>query len=215
MSGLFQFLNGNIIFLEQQISLAFQPEQPTARAVSHMFNISDLRPERYWTQWQRVTQYSAPHLAVSFQSLLGKPEEIYFTELLGDYFTRSMLWYSAHSIMISHIPVICDPICWTEPIVLVEEGGQQQNFPWEMICFKCWPSRVPPLKLLPRDKNPTKFCCSWFSRLSQPLLLRHYRVPLSDTTSVWLSMSWKDWVRSCPLCTGFFPLGQAERCTVE
>lgn len=107
MSWLFQFSNNIFIFLEHQ-SPAFQREKPSDQAVSHMFNISDLGPERYWSQWQRVTQNFASHLADNFQSLMGKPGEAYFTRLLRDYFTRNM-WCLADSVI---KPVICDSTCW-------------------------------------------------------------------------------------------------------
>lgn len=109
MSGLFQFSNDIFIFLEQQTSPTFQPEQPSDQNVSYMFNASDLGPEKYRSQWWRVTQYSPPHLAASFQSLLRKPEATYFTRLLEDYFTGRELWCSEDSIVLSHMPVICHP----------------------------------------------------------------------------------------------------------
>lgn len=121
-SGLFQFSNDIFIFLEQQTSPTFQPEQPSDQNVSHMFNTSDPGPERYWSQWWRVTQYLAPHLAASFQSLSGKPGVDCFTRLLEDYFTRREFWCSEDSVTLSYIPVICDPTEWVA-------GDQQQSPP--------------------------------------------------------------------------------------
>ena len=149
MSGLFQFSNDICIFLEQQTSSTFQPEQPSDRNVSHMFNTSDPGSERYWSQWWRVTQCSAPHLAAGFQSLLGKPEAAYFTRPLEYYFTWRNFWCSDDSITLSSLPVIYDPTA-----LMAGGAGQQQNSPLEKtLCIRYWPTRISLLKILPDNKK--------------------------------------------------------------
>lgn len=151
MSGLFQFSNDIFIFLERQTSPTFQPEQPSDQNVSHVFNTSDPGPERYWSQWRRVTQDSTPHLAASFQSLLGKTEAACFTRLPEDYFIRREFCCSEDSVMLSRMPVVCDP---TLPVAGRE--GQQQSPPWEkMLCIRYWPTGVSPLKWLPHNSKPS------------------------------------------------------------